>query len=1673
MAASSSVHSSALNFMSSLQNGVDPRTGLYTISIDLPEVAANELRGPNVALGFSYSPLNTVDSGYGLGWNLKLSQYTPGDQILSVSTGETFRVTDTGAKGQLLMRDKKLDSFHFYRVDARRFRVVHKSGVVEILELLDIQNRIALPTEIYAPSGHRITLEYRPFGNGHMILTAIKDAADQVLLSVGRPANASEIEFLLHPFTGPGAEPLARFLMVLQGSAGQVARIVLPTDNQASWRFKYGQFEELFCITSVDNPVGGHEDIFYQDQGHAFPAGSGRRPLPRVTRHVISPGFGQPQMDVRYSYPHNRNFLGSGLSIPWADDGYDNLFKYLGDYDYTTLETLWVEGQPARSIERTFNRFHLLAREMTTQNNNCQTVESTYAYEPGKPYAQQPNDCQLARAVKTSWALLDNSTRYRSESVTSRYDTHGNLIEQIQPNGVIELSQWYSAAGEDGCPPDSEGFVRCLKEKTLIPAQGQGQAPTLSTRFRYRALPALPDSGLPDWVVTGQETLVDSSDLDQELQRTQIDYLDDPEDSFLHGRIARQRVTLNGLTTTTGFDYIRVAGPDGSPALQITATLSTDFDSASSVTVEQQSLLTSRQVLMEMEGVRTRYEYDALGRLVRESASPDTPFEASRLYHYFLCADVGEQAEQVQTSSRQINTRVLLDGLGRRVHEEQDHIDPALPTRFKRNYSARFNAWGQLEEETEYDWLENGTRELALTTRLAYDDWAQQSCAIGPDGVQNHSCTDPIGNAEFVGPVQRSWQQSAAQPPLIAALTEVRLNPFGKPAQTLSLTADGQQVGVQQWFYDGLGRCVEHRDELDQITTFEYDAWSRLTRSRLPNQALVEREYAPHSNSELTAALRVSRDGVSFALAGRQQFDGLLRLTRLETGSRVQYFDYEPGHTQLKTRTTAAGASIDYRYNLAVSHQPTSTTAPDEQARFDYDPVSARLLLTGNEQGTREYDYDPTNELRTERWTSGGQTWETSYLNSSRGRLLQRTEQKQNAGAGLPTRYGYDGFGRLESLEQDQLRASFEYDGLGRVQRTTTLNVSTGATVVTGLDYDDQGREILRTLAAEGQPARTLEQRWRADGLLMRRHLREDDMSLLEEQFDYDARGRLSEHVCAGITLPRDALGREIEQQIFSFDALDNISVSVTRFANGDTERARYFYDGGDPFQLASIAYTPPRATPDPVFSYDGNGNQLNDEQGRRLSYDSQNRLTEVQGPDGQSLCRYAYDGHDHLVASRQNGADEIVRFYQGPRLTSSSQAGVATQYLHHNERPLGQQQARDAGATLLLLTDANATVLGEAQQHQLRSAVYNAYGEQHADEAMQCSLGFNGELRDSRNGWYLLGNGYRAYNPGVMRFHSPDGLSPFGAGGINPYTYCLGNPIALRDPTGASAIGYSGRPRRPDEGEVQGLPGGGGGLEAWVGVAVGVVMTTIGVVSIVGSLGTLAPVAAPFIIAGQATTIASIAIATVATGLAAVSTVFSTVAAVDNSNEEAMKIAFWTGIGGLAVGLGGAAVLKGFSWVAGMASAARGTATAGAKGLPSAGLVADRFGSARHVAGWSKPPGTWSAGAMPKPTGNFGRLWQSMPRGMSEMGATTMQRTKPVAVMVADQATPAPGIGSALSQAQHARPGPALLSDPTFETLAAQRNFLNKSDEFFSGIVRLRAKVRREFNLAPPTTVR
>jgi RHS repeat-associated protein len=167
-------------------------------------------------------------------------------------------------------------------------------------------------------------------------------------------------------------------------------------------------------------------------------------------------------------------------------------------------------------------------------------------------------------------------------------------------------------------------------------------------------------------------------------------------------------------------------------------------------------------------------------------------------------------------------------------------------------------------------------------------------------------------------------------------------------------------------------------------------------------------------------------------------------------------------------------------------------------------------------------------------------------------------------------------------------------------------------------------------------------------------------------------------------------------------------------------------------------------------------------------------------------LCRYHYDPLDRLVASTPLVQGNVQRYYLKDRLSTEVQGAVQRSIMQHDDQLLAQQQCqRGALETHLLVTDQQRSVLnvlGATQQHTL---AYTPYGHRISQNGLLSLLGFNGERPDPVTGWYLLGNGYRAFNPVLMQFNSPDSWSPFGKGGLNAYAYCVGDPINKHDRTG------------------------------------------------------------------------------------------------------------------------------------------------------------------------------------------------------------------------------------------------------------------------------------------------
>ncbi|WP_318654590.1 RHS repeat-associated core domain-containing protein, partial [Pseudomonas sp. MWU13-2100] len=631
--------------------------------------------------------------------------------------------------------------------------------------------------------------------------------------------------------------------------------------------------------------------------------------------------------------------------------------------------------------------------------------------------------------------------------------------------------------------------------------------------------------------------------------------------------------------------------------------------------------------------------------------------------------------------------------------------------------------------------------------------------------------TDPIGTT--VLPVKREWQQTDSAANDKYSYTVSEMNLFETPQRVERLTKQGQPVSEQLYRYDGLGRTVEEVDALGRSTSYRYDAFDRMIETTLPGApvAVVKREYAQHSREDLPTLISVNDQ-----VLGEQAFDGLGRMYSATTGGREQRFAFDPGQSQPKSMTTASGQLIEYTYKPQLSEEPLQRriVGSSISADYVYDPHNARLLHCQESGRELNRTYFSTGELKTEECKQGEELHRMTYHYSLQGRLLSYTDVLSQLQS-----YEYYTSGRLKTTTLGTTTSNFRYNRLGLTERIETADSLSGQRVTVSLEYDDFGREVVRTFDLDGT-VQTLTQAYNLVDGLEHRVLREGARVLRDETYGYDARDRLQSYSCTGSQPPIDPFGKAITSQAFRFDVMDNLTQVLTSF-DGGSNTARYTYDDVvDPVQLRKVVNSHADYPESIDLEYNADGHLILDEQGRTLDYDALGRLTQVSG--GASGAAYHYDPLDKLYSKDGAGGAE-QRFYQEGEVATVLHGAQSSSFVRGDEQLLAERQG-ETEHTLLLVCDASNSVSSESAGGAPNAIAYTAYGHPSAARPITSRLGFNGELAEVNTGWQLLGNGYRAYNPVLKRFHSPDSMSPFDRGGLNSYAYVT-SPPNESDPTG------------------------------------------------------------------------------------------------------------------------------------------------------------------------------------------------------------------------------------------------------------------------------------------------
>lgn len=1380
----------AFNFPEAVQGSVDPRTGLFNLNLECGKLIGNANQGPSMHVALCYSPLQQSDLGLGIGFSIGHSYYDSKGGWLVLSSGERYRVA--GSLEQPIVLQKHTDHFHFECVSvgaaSKAYRIVWKDGTIEMLAGPDTVDAVKMPYRIVSPLGHSLLLAW-DYDLDWPRLTTVHDDAGVKLLMLAYETGTSA-SLCLWPGT---AEEQLVTLSFFNGYTRQICS----ADHlvtELGYVSLQGSEADQKVMDRVSYPTGLVERVVYAPLMR-FPDRARLAALPAVSRHTLQPGAGQPDIVRTYAYS-GTNYLACDFEGDWSSS-LDPLYGTLTDYRYWSEETAGTAGTKTVTT-RVYNALHLLVSEKTESGHCCWLRETEYFAELGKPLTHQPRAFLLPKKQTQTWTdkSLPAGKQVRREVTENAYDDAGNLISHVAADGTCTQWTYYPAAGEKDaagqvlCPPEPNGFVRllkhCIEIAPTVMAHGQAlKVPSNERYYSYRSIDTR--KGAP--VQTGvSHAVVKSGEqhyLDGRCRQTLVHAYVDAPDSAEHGRL--REITTKHHTEEGVQSYVsrqELGFTLKSDRLVQKVVIST-HDGLSLTYGREQSRYSGRMLaLTDTQGLRTTYRYDALGRLLRETRNAGGLYE--RVTQYTHVRQVGGAEEGVyllKTEAGGNQTRTRLDGLGRPIQAWQLDRDRAAGQAWREMAQWNYDDLGRMAARTGYDWLGGDHAEVCVSEQYSYDAWGQLAAVTTSDGGIHRKQTDPVARVvktEFVG-------SDGTRGPTRLVAYDARWQP-AEVREFIYRNGERLQYNRQESVHDGHGRLCLHTDALGHATRYEFDGWGRLIRTVLPDGSVVTQGYEPFCMQPLVNVIGVHPAAGSPVTLGTQSFDGLGRPRRSICGLRAWAYHYDSDAARAPAMVTAPD-QVDQHYTYvpelddAMQSVKASNASGELVQSIQYGPAGLADHAEASPGDMSETStWYPSGRLKAKQIVIAGKTRSTGYTYSLAGRLCSYTDV-----AGVRQQCEYDTAGRLARIVEPSVTIELKYDGLGRLKGWEAKDASS-LTLATTLELDTLGREFRRTIHSSRGSNWVIEQTWYPNHQLETRTLRASSTTTLQEHFVYDNRGRLSVYTCSGDSLPRNTYGKRVTRQEFHYDALDNVTRCVSTFADG-SNTATYTYSVADPCQLASITNTHPAWPHEVTLVYDKAGRLKVDEQGRSLEYDALGRLIGVSA-QGKPLAAYGYDAGSRLVLQKYGDKAEAL-YYRADTLVARLQDGALTQ--HRRLIRMGQTCVAEVGSQderWLLGTNGQASVTlalrCTAHESEPAAFAYGPYGERLGQQQMPSALvAYTGEHLDPASDVYHLGNGYRTYSPALARFTCPDDWSPFGAGGLNAYAYCAGDPINRSDPSG------------------------------------------------------------------------------------------------------------------------------------------------------------------------------------------------------------------------------------------------------------------------------------------------
>ncbi|NEQ47521.1 MAG: hypothetical protein F6K00_29855 [Leptolyngbya sp. SIOISBB] len=508
-----------------------------------------------------------------------------------------------------------------------------------------------------------------------------------------------------------------------------------------------------------------------------------------------------------------------------------------------------------------------------------------------------------------------------------------------------------------------------------------------------------------------------------------------------------------GQVTTYAYDeagehLLSVTTPQG------TTTYAYD---TSNTAAKQHSLL----AITSDEGYERSFEYDAFGRLIRESSNGDAE---ELTYRYDAHGGVtitdgtGAETEVLFGGAGQVNQIRSADNqiLQFQYDAAGNLVETVLPdgSTAQYGYDARGNLTTQLDtltQQTDFTYDDTFNRLTGFTDPQGNPVTYQYDAQGNINGITYADGTSELFDVDAQGNITRSVNRRGSE----------ILYTYNADGQLTGKTyEDGSAV---TYTYDERGNLLTATDASGTIE-MEYDAANRLTFISYPSGRSLT--YAYNADGQRTQM--VMQDGYTV----NYSYDAAGRLETLTdgTGQLIIRYDYDAAG-RLTRETNGNGTVTTFDYDalsqlISIVHYDSDSTV-NSRYEYTYDSLGRRTSMTTLE-GTWQYGYDATGQL-TSVVTPEGRTIEYQY--DAAGNRTTVTEDgittaynannlNQYTTVG-DTTYTYDADGNLIAKTDGDETTAYEYNDENRLIKVTTPEG------VWEYEYDALGNRIATTQNGE------------------------------------------------------------------------------------------------------------------------------------------------------------------------------------------------------------------------------------------------------------------------------------------------------------------------------------------------------------------------------------------------------------------------------------------------------------------------------------------------------------------------------------------------------------------------------------------------------------------------------